>query len=188
MNQAPFNTTLQDKFEFVLTLPDILKDINDKNIRNTNLVNTNSLEFSIFGTITPSIGVPSIQVPYAGRTHKISSHTKENFQDLNLDFYIDNEYKNYWCIYKWLDLMSDVEVGNYNMDDIISVNGYAFPKSYFSNFSIFGLDEYENKKIRFDYIGCFPTKLDGITWNYTQDEKISSSVTFAFTNMKVELI
>ena len=188
MNQAPFNNTFKDKFTIVLTLPDIIKKIDDEDIRNTNFLNTESLEFSVFGTVTPPIGVPKIEVPYGGRTHKISSHAKENFDDVTLDFVIDNEFKNYWCVYKWLDMMSDVELGHYNADDIITVNGFAYPKSYTSTFSLYGMDEYENRKIRFDYIGCFPTRLDGIDWSYSDESRINSKVTFAFTNMKVRLI
>ena len=48
---------------------------------------------------------------------------------LNIDFKIDNEFKNYWAIYKWLDIINDIKTGNFNEDDIIK---YKSPKELMS--------------------------------------------------------
>ena len=119
MNQAPLNKNRNDKFILVLNLPDIVKEINDNVSRNNNRVNADSLEMSVYGTLTPSVKINSTTVPYGTQSIKISSHAREAYEDITFDFKIDNEYKNYWVIYKWLDILNDVKSGAFNDDEII---------------------------------------------------------------------
>jgi len=195
MNQAPLNKNRQDKFILVLNLPDGIKNIVDNITRNTNRIDANSLEISIAGAVTPTISIPEKTVPYGAQTIKVSSHTRPAYESLNLDFKIDNEFKNYWAIYKWLDIINDIKTGNFNEDDIIkykSAQELSSPSQqlpiYSSNLTVFGLDEYENRKIQWDYIGAFPTKLAEIKWNYAISEEITSSATFEFTRIEAKLI
>ena len=191
MNQAPFNKNRKDKFILILNLPEGIKEITDNINRNTNRIDANSLEISIAGTVTPNISVPEQTLPYGAQTIKVSSHARPAYSSLNLNFKIDNEYKNYWAIYKWLDVINDVKTGTVNADEIIK-----YPKTkpgqvlpiYSSNLTVFGLDEYNNRKIQWDYIGAFPTKLAEIKWNYATSEEISSSATFEFTRIEAKLI
>jgi len=195
MNQAPLNKNRQDKFILILNLPEGIKNIVDNIIRNTNRLDANSLEISIAGAVTPTISVPEKTIPYGAQTIKVSSHARPAYESLNIDFKIDNEFKNYWAIYKWLDIINDIKTGNFNEDDIIK---YKLPKEimnasqqlpvYSSNLTVYGLDEYENRKIQWDYIGAFPTKLAEIKWNYATSEEISSSATFEFTRIEAKLI
>lgn len=188
MNQAPLNKNRNDKFILVLTLPDALKNINDRTTRNSNRINADSLEMSIYGTITPSIDVPSVTLPYGAQSIKVSSHVREAPSNFDFNFKIDNEFKNYWVIYKWLDLMNDVNTGHFNSDNIIDIKNHAYLKAYSSTITVYGLDEYENRKIRFDYVGAFPTTLAQITWNYGDESEIVSSSSFSFSKMSVELL
>ena len=195
MNQAPLNKNRQDKFILVLNLPEGIKNIVDNITRNTNRLDANSLEISIAGAVTPTISVPEKTIPYGAQTIKVSSHTRPAYESLNLDFKIDNEFKNYWAIYKWLDIINDIKTGNFNEDDIIkykSAQELSSPSQqlpiYSSNLTVFGLDEYENRKIQWDYIGAFPTKLAEIKWNYAISEEITSSATFEFTRIEAKLI
>ena len=195
MNQAPLNKNRQDKFILVLNLPDGIKNIVDNITRNTNRIDANSLEISIAGAVTPTISIPEKTVPYGAQTIKVSSHTRPAYESLNLDFKIDNEFKNYWAIYKWLDIINDIKTGNFNEDDIIkykSAQELSSPSQqlpiYSSNLTVFGLDEYENRKIQWDYIGAFPTKLAEIQWDYTNEAEITSSATFEFTKIEAKLI
>ena len=59
---------------------------------------------------------------------------------------------------------------------------------YSSNLTVFGLDEYENRKIQWDYIGAFPTSLSEIQWNYNNTDEIGASATFEFTRIEAKLI
>ena len=187
MNQAPLNKNRQDKFILVLNLPEGIKNIVDNIVRNTNRLDANSLEISIAGAVTPTISVPEKTVPYGAQTIKVSSHARPSYESL--------EFKNYWAIYKWLDIINDIKTGNFNEDDIIK---YKLPKElmsvsqqlpvYASNLTVYGLDEYENRKIQWDYIGAFPTKLAEIQWDYTNEAEITSSATFEFTKIEAKLI
>ena len=195
MNQAPLNKNRQDKFILVLNLPDGIKNIVDNITRNTNRIDANSLEISIAGAVTPTISIPEKTIPYGAQTIKVSSHARPAYESLTIDFKIDNQFKNYWAIYKWLDIINDIKTGNFNEDDIIK---YKEPKQlmsasqqlpiYSSNLTVFGLDEYENRKIQWDYIGAFPTKLAQIKWNYAISEEITSAATFEFTRIEAKLI
>jgi len=195
MNQAPLNKNRQDKFILVLNLPEGIKNIVDNITRNTNRIDANSLEISIAGAVTPTVSVPEKTLPYGSQTIKVSSHARPAYEPLDLDFKIDNEFNNYWVIYKWLDIINDIKTGNFNEDDIIkyklsqdSMNASQQLPVYSSNLTVYGLDEYENRKIQWDYIGAFPTKLAEIKWNYAEGAEISSSATFEFTRLEAKLI
>lgn len=188
MNQSPLNKNRNDKFILVLNLPEILKEINDNTTRNNNRINSNSLEMSVFGTVTPSMKVNSTTINYGAQSIKVSSHAREPYDDINLDFKIDNEFKNYWVIYKWLDILNDIKRGTFNNDNIINIKGSEYLQAYSSTFTIYGLNEYEERKIQFDYIGAFPTNLSEIKWNYGDPSEISANATFSFTRMESKLI
>ena len=188
MNQAPFNKNRNDKFILVLTLPDVLKEINDNVTRKNSKISADSLELSIFGTTTPSITIPDITLPYGGQSIKVSSHLREAPSSFSFNFKIDNEYKNYWVIYKWLDLLNDVRNGTFNYDKIVELKGNESHKLYASTITVYGLDEYDNKKIQFDYIGAFPTSLAEISWNYGENSEITSSSDFSFSRMEAKLL
>ena len=188
MNQSPLNKNRNDKFILVLNLPEGLKEINDNVTRNNNRINSNSLEMSIFGTLTPSFDIPEVTLPYGGQSVKVSSHVRSAPSSFSFNFKIDNEYKNYWVIYKWLDLLNDVKTGIFNNDKIIDIVGEQYLRAYSSNITVFGLDEYDNRKIQFDYIGAFPTTLAEISWNYGESSEITSSSSFSFTRMEAKLL
>ena len=189
MNQAPLNKNRQDKFILVLNLPEGIKEIVDNISRNTNRIDANSLEISIAGAVTPTISIPEKTLPYGAQTIKVSSHARPSYDPLSIDFKVDNEFKNYWAIYKWLDIINDVKTGAFNEDEIIK---YPQPNQqlpiYSSNLTVYSLDEYENRKIQWDYIGAFPTRLAEINWDYTSEAEIISSATFEFTKIESKLI
>ena len=60
--------------------------------------------------------------------------------------------------------------------------------SYETNITVYGFDEYNNKKIQFDYIRAFITGLGEITYDYREPDQIESSFTFAFSQLKTQLI
>ena len=186
MNQAPVNKNQQDKFLLVLNLPAALRDINDGVTRNNNRIDVNSLEYSVKGTVTPAIRVPELTLPYASQSIKVSSHARQPVDPLKIDFRVDSEWKNYWVIYKWLDLLNDASQGFFDADGLRDTK-QMLPE-YSSTMSLFGLDEYNNKKIRFDYDGVFPTELSEITWDYRNPDAIDAAATFQFTQLRAELV
>ena len=189
MNQAPLNKNRQDKFILILNLPEGIKEIVDNTSRNNNRIDANSFEISIAGAVTPSIDIPEITVPYGAQSIKVSSHARTPYSSLDVAFKIDNEYRNYWAIYKWLDVINDVKQGTVNEDEIIKYHqpGKVLP-IYSSNLTVFGLDEYHNRKIQWDYIGAFPTQLSEIQWDYNDTQEIGANATFEFTRLEAKLL
>lgn len=189
MNQAPLNKNRQDKFILILNLPEGIKKIRDNVTRNTNRLDDESFEVSIAGTVTPSVAIPEQTINYGSQSIKISSHARSPYGSLNISFKIDNEYNNYWAIFKWLDIINDVQTGNVNEDEVIKYPHYGqLLPIYSSNLTVYGLDEYEKRKIQWDYIGAFPTSLSEIQWDYTSGSEIAASATFEFTRLDVKLI
>ena len=62
----------------------------------------------------PEISVPSLTVPQFAQHLKVSSHRREAFSDVTVNFNIDNEFNNYWYIYRWLDILNDQHTAKYD--------------------------------------------------------------------------
>jgi len=62
LNQSQLNKSRLDKFLMVINLPDPLKNINTTDLaaHTDKKVNENSLQFSVYGAVIPSIQVPAI--------------------------------------------------------------------------------------------------------------------------------
>jgi hypothetical protein len=61
-------------------------------------------------------------------------------------------------------------------------------EDYATNFTVFGLDEYDNKKIQFDYIGVVPVSLGSINYNYQDPTQIDSTFEFSFSQLTSQLL
>ena len=59
---------------------------------------------------------------------------------------------------------------------------------YQSDMTVFGLDEYNNKKIEFTYTKAFPIMLGGIDYNYREVDQMESSVTFVYSQLHTKLL
>jgi hypothetical protein len=180
--QSILNKSRNDKFLLVFDIPPILKKMQSKNYDS---VVPNSVQFSIFGTIVPEIVVPAVENRYAGNTLYVSSNSKNSYPPVNVKFAIDSQYKNYWTVYQWLNLLHDQKEGRYNAKDIVVDSNF---NDYQTNLTIYGLDEYDNKVIKFNYIKAFPTSVDTIDYNYQDGAEIVSGFTFVYSQMHVEMI
>ena len=66
--QSFINKARKDKFLLVFDLPPILKPIARKFQRDSKVINPDSVQFSIFGTMVPEIVVKGTESRYAGST------------------------------------------------------------------------------------------------------------------------
>ena len=201
INQSQFNKSRLDKFLLVLNLPPALKEISEQYIgsrQNTKIIE-NSLQFSVYGSIVPSIAVPSETLGYAGQAYKVSKHTRPVYDNLTVNFTIDNEFNNYWVIYKWLDLLNDEKESHFNGKDIVTVpkvspkernmnKTLTSPDLYQTDITLFALDEFDKNKIKFTYTDAFPVSLGGISYNYRTPGEIETTFEFAFSQLLVELV
>jgi hypothetical protein len=187
INQSILNKGRQDKYEMVLTLPKSL--LNHKDIiRSNDSVDFDSLQFSITGSPVPDIIIPAIAQPFQGQEIKISSHSRSPYENIFISFTVDNLYRNWWTIYKWLNILNDADESYYNKEGYAGSKAWEAMKEYTANFTIYGLDEYDNKVIRFDYEGCFPVSLQSPKFSDQDETEISSQFEFAFTFFKATLM
>ena len=201
INQSQFNKSRLDKFLLVLNLPPALKEINDQYIgaRKNNKIIENSLQFSVYGTIVPQIEVPSETLGYAGQSYKVSKHTRPVYDNVSVKFTIDNEFNNYWVIYKWLDLLNDEKESQFNGKNIVTTPNVSpkernmsktltSPDLYQTDISLLALDEFDKNKVKFIYTDAFPVSLGSIDFNYRTPGEIETSFEFAFSQLLVELV
>lgn len=187
-HQSVLNKARQDKFILVFDLPPILKQIGRHYERNNDVVQPDSVQFSVFGTMVPEITVKGVETRFAGSTLYLTSHSKDSYPPVNIKFMVDSMYNNYYTMYSWLNLLHDQKTGVYNQQGLMPED--ANFNDYQTDLTVYGLDEYGKKRISFTYTKAFPTTVDGITYNQKADqgEEIESGFTFLYSQMHVNIL
>lgn len=204
--QAPLNKFRKDKFIMVVPIPDALKPTVAKFNRKDYMTDPDTFSMSVYGAVAPPVSVPATVNRYAGQTLKVSSHSREPFPQLTINFTIDNRFNNYWYIYKWLDLLNNDKTGIYDQDGTANVTNIQnairatdgtnihrgnFDKQiskYTSTISIFALDEYEKRIIEFQYSDAFPTVLGGVNLSYRDSSEAEITAEFAYSQYTASLV
>jgi hypothetical protein len=187
--QSVLNRTGKDKFILVLNLPPILR----KRFTNDELLNINPLQISIFGTVVPPIQVPANEVRFGGQSYNVSSYSRPNYPPLPVNFIVDTKFRNYWVLWKWLQVLNDPEESYYTGTDPKletwkdRINS-GIVTEYQTNFSILGLNEYNQQSVEFVFKNAFITNLGGINYDYNDTELIKSSAEFQFSQLDVNLL
>ena len=190
VQQSILNKNRKDKFLLVLNLPNILKKVDKSSLgdRASKYLNLDSLQYSIYGSVVPNTTIPEIDMPYSGQVAKYTSYARPQYTAVTVNFTVDNGFNNWWVLWYWLNLINNSTEGTYNYDDLPDGLSYKNIHSYETNITVYGLDEYNNKKIQFDYLRAFITGLGEITYNYRDTEQIESTFTFAFSQLKPQLL
>lgn len=193
MYQSALNRARSDKFILELNLPIALKQIYNQTLGDNFKVDP--IQFSIYGSPVPSISVPAIDVSFGGQVYKASSFSRPAYDPFNVKFLVDNGYKNYYTLWSWLNLLNDSQKSSTDAFNAIDVNfSKNDPKlvnpmlKYTSSFTIYGLDEYNNRIISFSYTNVFPTSLSELSFSNQESNEINANVTFAFNQLHVEMI
>ena len=156
--------------------------------------NPDSIQFSVYGTPVPRITVDSIDASYAGQVHRNTSYSRPTYSPLTLGMTINNNYSNYWLLWSWLNLWNDTQTGFFdgstNTNRILNpiINPATSIQDYVTTFEIFGLDEYNNKIIKFTYKNVILTELSEIEFSYRNTEEIGCTATFVFDQLYVNLL
>lgn len=193
MNQAILNKSRSDKFLMVLDIPPILKKKYDGVLDSTFKADT--LQFTIYGSPVPAISVPPIDLAYDGQVYRASSMSRPAYDPLSVKFFVDNGYKNYWLLWQWLNLFNDAKDSTSNISiqspfigGSVDRNMKISMKDLISKFSIYALDEYNNKIISFDYTDSFPISLGELNFSHQDSSEISCNVNFVFNQLQVKLL
>jgi hypothetical protein len=181
--QSPFNKSRKDKFLLVLNVPAALRKISSKFERGDEVIIPDSLQFSVYGSVVPDINVPSANVRYSGQTLGQSSHSRESYPPLTVNFTVDNRFNNYWVIYTWLNLLNNDETGKYDENHLTLSTPNAPNYQYKATISIFALDEYNKRVVEFIYKDAFPTSLGGISYSYRDAGEVETSFTFEYSQL-----
>lgn len=185
--QSPLNRSSKDKFILVLNLPQVLR----RQSKQDPLLNIDPLQISVFGSVVPSVNVPAVEIRYKGQSTNYSSHSRPNYPPLNIKFVIDNDYHNYYVLFKWLNVLNEVRESIYG--DVMAREDRSIREKlesglnteYQTDFSILALNEYNQKAIEFVYHGAFITNLGGIEYSYRDNELIDSFAEFQFNQLSI---
>ena len=183
--QSPFNKQRRDKFLLVLTVPNILKEEVKVLVRRNSSVNFDALQFSVFGAVAPPIEIPPVAIPYAGQVLNVTSYTRPEYPRLKVSFTVDNQFNNYWVIYKWLESFNNPTLGVWDPFNT-EINPNA--PSYMTDITIYGLDEFNSKTVRFDYKRAFPVSLEGVNYNDRDPGEMECGFEFAYHQLKMSLL
>jgi len=185
-SQSSLNRASKDKFILVLELPSILR----KRSKTDPTLDIEKLQMGVYGSVVPDISVPPIEVRFGGQSANFSSHSRPNYPPLAVNFTVDNEYKNYYVLWKWLALLNAPELSVYdgtpsnqktNKDTIES----GLNTEYQTNLSILALNEYNEPAIEFVYTNAFITNLGGITYSYRDGEILETTAQFQYNQIRV---
>jgi hypothetical protein len=192
--QSPFNKQRKDKFLFVLNFPDALKEISQKISRDNAHIIPNSLQFSVYGAVVPTIQVPKLDIRYSGQTLSQSSLARPPYEPVTVNFTVDNRFNNYWVIYSWLNILNNTYDSTFDSKNLIPATkgntmlNKTILDDYKADISLFPLDEYNKRIIEFKYTRAFPVSLGGIDFNYRNPEELETNFTFTFSQLFVNLI
>ena len=200
IQQSQLNKSRKDKFLLVFNLPPILRNSNsnDLSVRGQDIINQNSVQFSVYGSIVPQIQVPEVIAPYSGQSYKASSNSRPPYENISVSFTVDNQFNNYWVIYSWLNLLNDQQQSIYDaarlVPDGATVNSAGKlakslqPQSDQTDLTVYGKDEFDNNVIKFTYTKAFPVSLGSIDYSYREPGEMETTFEFAFSQFFASLI
>ena len=179
--QSPLNRSSKDKFIMVLELPHVLRKRRDTDPS----LNIKTLHLSIYGTVVPDVAVPAIDARFQGQNLHLSTHARPSYPPLSVNFVIDNEYKNYILLWKWLDVLNHSVENGYTGSSQINQLEVGDQFEYQTNISILALSEYNKPVIQFNYSKGFITKLGGIQYSYRDGALIEGSAEFHYSQLSI---
>ena len=114
--QSPLNKTIEDKFIFVMNLPECLKNAQSKYIKALSDagIGKNAISWTLTNVTIPRESIKAESIAYAGGHHYVSSHVKTPYDPLRIEFKIDNKYANYFTIYEWMNLIYHENEGRFD--------------------------------------------------------------------------
>jgi hypothetical protein len=149
----------------------------------------------VWGVLVPGVSIPSQDLPTMGQPYKVTSQARDAYPPISVNFTIDNRFNNYWVLWKWLEYLNRPKESGmneyFNNEEVLKNRGQFDSKKfvdYQTIITVFGLDEYNNKVVKFDYSNAFITNLGEIRYNYRDPTELETSFEFAFNQMTVTLI
>ena len=183
--QSPLNRAYGDKFYFLMNLPSALKNLREKYVKNLKEegIKRESIGWSIIKASTPEVLIKAQSIAYAGGNHYISSHVKDPYSPLTIEFKVDNRYANYSTIYEWINYIYDEKEGHFDAHNLSPISG---TDTYAATISLVATDEYDKEIIMWTFKNAFPTKISSLSLDYTSSEELTCTVDFVFSQMYIK--
>tara|TARA_Y100000310_G_scaffold344569_1_gene458027 strand:+ start:4950 stop:5636 length:687 start_codon:yes stop_codon:yes gene_type:complete len=219
--QSILNKARKDKFILTLTTPKCLQGLDKKGARYANhksrlSVIPDKMQYSVYGAVVPQMSIPSQTLGKYGQNLKVSTHTRDAYEDVTVNYTIDNQFNNFWYIWSWLNILNDQRESMYDAhgvgtsQQISQHTGYKgldeqtrfshdgvkrsdtseprLLEDYQTDIVLFGLNEYNKETIKFTYTMAFPTNLGGVEYSYRDSSEIESTFSFSFSQLYIELL
>ena len=149
--------------------------------------------------MVPQTTINSADLPFAGQSLSVTSGKREKYQDITINFTVDNGFNNWWVLWKWLDYINGAQTSTLDPDNLTQLGygtadgltryqGLTNLQPYQTTIVVEGLDEYNNKKIRWTYFKAYITSLTGIAYNYRDPDQLEASFSFSFSQLTAELL
>lgn len=186
---SPLNRASKDKFILILTVPQLLRRFSKQDPN----LDIDTLQISIHGSVVPQITVPAIQAPIMGQVTNYSSHSRPNYSPLQVNFLVDNNYFNYYILWKWLDLLNSADTSIYKGTEErdrtkpYNLESGGLNNEYQTDFSVVGYNEYNEESIEFYYHRAFITSLGAINYSYRDADLLESTVEFQFSQLTMDI-
>jgi hypothetical protein len=181
--QSTLNRSSKDKFYLVLDLPYALKKRAEKDPS----ISIDPLQISVHGTLVPEIAVPEVDMRFLGQNLHLSTYARPNYPPITINFVVDSQYKNYYVLWQWLDVMNmainDFYGGTGTVDAAIVGDQFE----YQTTIKLVALDEYNEPVIEFIYSKAFLSTLGALSYSYREGNTlVESSATFHFSQLDVK--
>lgn len=169
-------------------------------------MNLDTLQFSVYNITVPRLEVPAHQLHIYGQNYNVTSHDRPAYPPAVVNFAVDNEFKNYWVLWKWQQLIHESltsEYANervfpngapdeprtlYTTDDHIVVQEKKPLYNYTTDIVVYGKDEYNNNKIKFHFKWAFISRLGELVYNYRDPGETDCYFEFVFNQIDIELM
>lgn len=181
--QSPLNKTFQDKYYFIFNLPDALKNLSNRynELNKQAGISKDSIKFSIISADIPEVTVKAQDLKYASHTYPISSHVRDPYAPLTIEFKIDNQYANYSTLYEWLNFILNEKEGYFDAEGLSPNKKYS--KAYNTTISVVSMDEYNEPLVQWIFTNAFISNLSGIQLNYQNSEEMVCKAQFVFSQL-----
>lgn len=176
---SELNNLYNDKFDTILDLPSCLRNFNRANKDTDKEISLEKLELSVRSISIPDISIPTDKIAYGVGSHSESRTKYDDFPDIDIQFKLDDNMSNYWAIYRWMQMLVDVEKG--------VVGGFE-KNQYSTTYNVFLLGQYKKPIGLYTFHGVIPTKLGGFPLdNNTEGDVIYIDFAFSYDRMTFDL-
>ena len=173
LKQAPLNKVRCDKFILTIDMPLMLRQQLVNIYKDASIID--NFQINLTNAQVPLVSIPNIPVVFDGQTYNTSSHTRPTYSSLNLSFFIDTHFINYWLLWNWLNLFNEANTARGEKTSQLV-----------SRFRLSCLDEYNSPIINFFYEDVFITELGKFDVDYTNTKQLKASATFVFNRMHLQ--